>query len=250
MSDQELAQGWQQLLSSCRNRITELRKTPSELRSAIDTPIRIDTGKPQTNARLQGLLTLLSWAGILLGGLATVITALFTTGLAFQILLGITLVSLAYAVLEIVRNRAAAAPWYLDSVVATGCLLVANDNLFEPGDSLLPGGLLVTFDDQLNNDPEKLSALAQQLKEHGDSDGPTPLELREAVEFIEESVINVPTFTRCRLPRSFTGNDATFVVCLGFDQKAMPNGFLDRDLWPVFGRPDKDEAVVLLKQSD
>jgi len=244
--DDDLA-SWQQLLTTCRERVAAIRDDAQALRKAIDTPIQLDGGGRQLPPRVAGVLTLLSWAGALLGGGATAITAIFTTGLAFQILLGITLVSLAYVAWEFVRSVRLAGPWYRDAVVTSGCLLFANNELYEPGTKLLPGLLLVTFDEQLNGDPEKLCALAAELKEHVRGEGSPPSAMRDAVTHLRTSVTDVPPSTRFRLPRAVAGNDATFIVSLGFEQKAMPNGCIDRDLWPVFGRADKNEAVSLVR---
>ncbi len=211
----------------------------------LDTPMRYDDGSTPGNTRMSGIITILAWTGTLIGGLATVITVFFTTGTAFLILLGITLISLLRAIYEIMVERKQRGPWLRESQVVSGYLLIANSSLYESSQSHLPGGMMVTFDDELNGDPMRLRALGEELmKFYNDATG-MPEDLREAVTWIETD-IETASFQRLLLPKRFTGNNSTYLVCMGLNQTVMPNSYLDRVLWPVFGRPNKNEPLVLM----
>lgn len=246
MNDPDPSGRWPALLDACRQNIAAAATGPRGLRDAIPTPLSFDTGRPPGNPRVEALLTLGSWFGLLLGGLATAVTAFFTTGTAFQVLLGFTGLCLAYVAWELWHARRHGERWYREAELASGCMLVANEGLYEAGSRLLPGGMLVTFDPELGRDGARLAALAQGFLVHCQEDAAPPPDLQEAVRFFHQSLIEHPSFTRHPLPVSFAGNDRTWIVCLGLHQDAMPAGKLDRQLWPVYGRADRNEPVVLV----
>ncbi|MBL8753332.1 MAG: hypothetical protein JNK15_08535, partial [Planctomycetes bacterium] len=53
-------------------------------------------------------------------------------------------------------------------------------------------------------------------------------------------------FGRIRLPRELAGNDTSWLVSLRLDRTAMPQGHLDRAVWFVKARADRDESCELL----
>ena len=235
---------WSKVLDQTHQRLAKL--DPADLRRSIDTPIMFDDGSNAPgNPRLEGILTLASWAGLGLGGIAAIVTAFFTTGPVLWVLVGIAVVSLLYLLYEASKNSRNARPWYESSTATAGCLLVANDDLFEPGERILPGGMLVTFDEDLAADAPRIIEMTERFMRYYGEEEPTPPDLKDAVAWIDSDVIE-PSFQRFRLPTSFAENDRTWLVCLGMSQDTMPNRCIDRTLWPVFGREGRNEPVVLL----
>lgn len=53
-------------------------------------------------------------------------------------------------------------------------------------------------------------------------------------------------FGRVKVPQDLAGNDTSWLVSLRLDRKSMPNGHLDRPLWFVLARADRDESAELL----
>lgn len=54
---------------------------------------------------------------------------------------------------------------------------------------------------------------------------------------------------RLRVPRDLAGNDTSWLVSLRFDRKMMPNGYVDRSVWFVKARADRNESAEILPHS-
>jgi len=210
-------------------------------RARPEHPFCLDDGRTRLDAMAQLRTTLIGLVAIVCA-LATAITAIFTFGLTLQILAGLAAV---LGVVWFVRNRQAqrlGEAWQREAGAYPAALVMAHNSVHEPGQSIVPGTMLVDFGP--SPDAAKLEQVAQQVFALARQDQ-LPV-AHAAVRDWLRTEMGRARFGRLRLPRDLAGNDTSWLVSLRFDRKMMPNGHVDRSIWFVKARPDRDESAEIL----
>jgi hypothetical protein len=205
-------------------------------------PFCLDGGNGvRIDAMAQLRCTLIGALAILLA-LASAITAIFTFGLTLQVLVGMAAVlTLVWLVLSS-RQRRLGAAWQREATAWPAALVMAHHSVHEPGESIVPGAMLVDFGP--SPDPDRLQRAAKAAFELAEKDS-LPAAHTAVRDWLRLEMQRA-RFGRIRLPRDLAGNDTCWLVSLRFDRKMMPAGHVDRSLWFVKARPDRDESAEIL----
>lgn len=208
-------------------------------------PFCLADGKGGRNTALdQVRTTLLGLLAILLA-IASAITAIFTFGLTLQILGGGAALATVVWWLRARSQRQLGEAWLREADAWPGALVMAHSSVLEPGQSVVPGVLLVDFGNAV--DPARLEQIAQQVfalvKAEQVPPSHTPVRdwLRDDMQRGH--------FDRLQLPRDLAGNDSSWLVSLRMNRAMMPNGYVDRRLWFVAARAGRNESAELLPHS-
>lgn len=222
-----------ELLAHAGRRLQQARQLDPH--GGFEPPVLEFTSKAQIYALLATLVL----------GLATVITVLFTRGPVFLALLGCTLVLGLYVYFVTRAANRYVARWRQEGVVVAAALVMANGRLFRPGNDMLPGVVVFSFDERLGRDADALAALGARL--FALKAGPLEAVPATARDLARQLRSERPTWTRTVVPAELGGKDRTFVTDLAFDRKLLPHGVLDRRILfclvhPSLGR----ESIALL----
>lgn len=232
-------------LAGSRTFVARLRSEGLSLRRPFMSPIYVDSGGAVPNARRQSILDLAAVLGALVGFVGGGVLQLLGGGTGALALLAVGVVSALRLWLRARRSSRDAAPWYEAAEVWPGAVVMANEALHEPGRMMCPGGMVVTFDPGLADEPGRLAALAERLFEiyslGADPESPDPELGQWMVEHLEE-----PGYIRRQVPVEIAGNSATWVVSMGMDRAAMPPGYLDRPVYPILLRRGFNESAVMV----
>ena len=205
-------------------------------------PFCLDGGNGnRLDAMGQLVTTLVGFVAILLG-LASAITTIFTFGLVLLILAGLAaLLGLIWFARNAVQKRLGEA-WRREARAWPAALVFAHRSVLEPGNSIVPGAMVVDFG--LDPDPERLEAAADAARRQldGDLGSPAHAAVRDWLQLETQRA----RFGRIRLPKDLAGNETTWLISLRFDRKMMPRGFVDRSRWFVKARADRDESAEIL----
>ncbi len=153
------------------------------------------------------------------------------------------------------RRERPAEQWRQEAEVVPGALVYANPALWEPGpEPASNAGFVFTFDPDLAADPDRLVDLGKRvfaLEEQDEEPAPDLRELRRrGREWGEDRTEDNPhTFDRVRVPRSLCGNDQTFMTMVSLSRADLPGGVVDRRLYPLLARRDRNESADLLPAS-
>ena len=135
-----------------------------------------------------------------------------------------------------------------------GALVYANTVLYEPGPEPANAGFVFTFDPALSSDPDRLVELAKRIFDLHREDTPgTPAlaelhaRCRKWSEDLPEGETHV--FDRVQVPEIWSGNKATFMTGVAIGRNQLPGGVLDRRIFPLLARRDRNESVELLPLS-
>jgi len=207
-----------------------------------DPPFCIDCGNGRmlgVDWQLRGDLALFA---MLLLVLACLVTLILTRGPLLWSLAGLTALATMYFVWHRGRLRTAGAHWLQQAQVCPAAVVMAHHSLFEPGSSTMPGAMLVSF--AAEPDADRLQAAARLVFALLRDRAPPP-RLQPLREWLVASTRR-QHYDRLRVPRELAGDDHTFLIGLRLDRELMPHGYLDRKLWFVLARPDRNESVELL----
>ena len=197
-----------------------------------DAGTRIDALQ-QVRGTLAGLLAILL-------GLAAAITAIFTQGLALMIVGGLFGLTLLLWLLHRARMNKAGGEWLRSARTYPAALIMANDSVLEPGESIVPGALLVDFGER--PDPARMQEAGEAIFDLADQETPSHPEIRDWVQ----TEMRRALYGRIRIPSAIAGNDTSWAVSLRLDRNMMPKGHIDRRIWFVLARPDRDESAEIL----
>ncbi len=124
-----------------------------------------------------------------------------------------------------------------ESVVLPGAMVQANGRLFDTdNEENLPAFYVVTFDDELESDPDELAEIARRMgAELKDAPpGSVPAEVQDIAEALTDEV---PRWKRRPLPESWCGHPDTWVVDVLVEVAALPRKHIDRCLLPLLVHP-------------
>jgi len=118
--------------------------------------------------------------------------------------------------------------------IGLGAIVFAWHTLWEPGSEDLAGGVaVVTTDGELECDPERLIRLSRQLAELGEKGvDAAPPGAEDLVKALDAST-RASVKKKWPVPRELAGNDRTFVTDVIVFPTELPNGYLDRPVWPI-----------------
>ena len=145
--------------------------------------------------------------------------------------------------------------WREQAELVPGALVYANAVLLEPGpEAASNAGFVFTFDDELAADPERLQAIARrcyELHDPGTVASPAERELqRRSIAWSEDRSPDDPhVFDRVRVPASMCGNEGTFLTMVAVSRESLPSGVIDRAIYPLLARRDRNESADLLPPS-
>lgn len=216
----------------------------ADRRPQPDLPFSLDGGGGDTLSALEGLRGTLAGLLTIVFGIAAAITAMVTVRPVWILsTLGLTLVALIVWFTTALRKKRLGQVWRREATAWPAALVMAHDSAWQPGASMVPGSVVVDFGSA--PDPGRLIALAETLYDLDENAAPSREE-EEVIAWIQLEMQRA-RFGRMRVPPSIAdGADSCWLVSLRLDRKAMPHGHLDRKLWFVAGRPDRQESVELL----
>ena len=197
-----------------------------------DGGTRIDAMQ-MVRGTLAGLLAILL-------GLAAAITAIFTQGTVLMVIGGLFAFAMLLWLLHRARMSKAGGEWLRAGRVYPAALIMANDGVLEPGESIVPGALLVDFGER--PDPERMTEAGEAIFDLAEEESVSHPEIRDWVR----SEMERARYGRIRIPSSIAGNETCWAVSLRLDRNMMPKGFIDRRIWFVLARPDRDESAEIL----
>lgn len=241
LSDDRMTQ--QNFASQCadvRNRYQQAKADDSSPRPEYPFCLVRDSGQRiDAMQQLRGTLAALL---AMVFAIASAITALFTVGIGLWVVAAIAGIALVMWLLHRRRLDGAGKEWLQQARPYPAALIMAEGSLHRPGDSVVPGALLVDFGD--TPDPDRLREAAEALYDLTDQDDLPPA--HAAVREWLHTEMGRARYGRRRAPSDLTGNDSCWLVSLRLDRAMMPKGFLDRALWFVLARPDRSESAELL----
>lgn len=152
-----------------------------------------------------------------------------------------------------VRERAAQ-QWRDEAEVVPGALVMANTMLYEPGSEPANAGFVFTFDQALAGDPDRLVQVAQSCFDLHREQTPVTPALAELQRRCRGWSERLPAgqshvFDRVRVPEVWCGNKATFVTPIAISRDQLPGGVIDRRIYPLLARRDRNESADLLPWS-
>jgi hypothetical protein len=207
-----------------------------------EPPFCIDAGNgmvfdamQQVRGTLAGLLTILL-------AIAAGITAIFTLGVVLWVLLVIMAITLGRWLLHSATSRKLGRNWLQDARPFPAALVMGHNSVLEPGNSIVPGTMLVDFG--TTPDPERLQAAAQACFALAKEEE-VPAHHRPLRDWLRTEMQRA-RFRRIQVPKDLVGNDNCWLVSFRFDRKSMPSGYIDRPIWFVLARPQRDESAELL----
>lgn len=206
-----------------------------------ELPFCIDLGNGRRLDAMRQLRGTLAGLGAIVSSFAAIVTWFFTTGVVLTVMLVVTGITLALWLLHRVRLARAGAAWRREARPFPAALVMAHDSVFEPGPSIVPGVLLVDFGP--SPDAERLQRAAEAA--FATTEGEPPPHHRELADWLRADMQR-GHFDRIRVPKDLAGNDTCWLVSLRLDRASMPNGHVDRRLWFVLARPDRNESAELL----
>ena len=144
--------------------------------------------------------------------------------------------------------------WQAEAEVVPGALVYANTALYEPGTEPANAGFVFTFDAALAADPDRLKQVAQSCFDlHRALTAPAPAlaalqrRCRGWSERLPPGQAHV--FDRVQVPEVLCGNEATFMTIVAVSRDALPRGVIDRRIYPLLARSDRNECAALLPWS-
>lgn len=206
-----------------------------------ELPFCLDDGGRTIDAMRQLRGTLAGFFAIVFA-VAAGITAIFTLGVVLWVLLGICAVALLAWLVLGTALRAAGRRWRSEATPFPAAFVMAHGSVLQPGNSIVPGTLLVDFG--ANPDPDRLVAAGQAAGELGGRED-LPAALVPVRQWLQTEMQRA-RFGRIRLPKEIAGSDDCWLVSLRFDRASMPKGFVDRPLWFVLARHGRMESAELL----
>lgn len=205
-------------------------------------PFCIDGGNGTRLTAMQQVRCTLSGFLAIVLGVTTAITAIFTVGIVLMVLAALTIAATLYWLVVSSRWRRLGRSWQDEARAWPATVVMAHHSVHEPGNSIVPGAMLVDFGP--NPDAERMEEAAEAVfaLAQNDSVPASHLALRDWLR----TEMQRARFGRIRVPRDLAGNDTTFVVSLRFDRAMMPAGHVDRRHFFVKARADRDESAEIL----
>ncbi|MCA8963525.1 MAG: hypothetical protein H6838_07850 [Planctomycetes bacterium] len=188
----------------------------------------------QARGTLKGLFAILL-------GIAAAITAIFTFGVVLWVLAGLFVISLLLWLLHDRTLRRLGEEWRRQAEAYPAALVMVNSSAMQPGRSIVPGSMLVDFGDR--PDVERLERAAHRVFELTEQEH-VPAAHAPLRDWLVTEMQRA-RFGRLHLPASLAGSDDCWLVSLRFDRNMMPQGFVDRSLWFVAARRDRDESCEI-----
>ena len=144
--------------------------------------------------------------------------------------------------------------WRAEAEVVPGALVYANTVLYEPGAEPANAGFVFTFDIALAGDPDRLVHVAQCCFElHREPTPSTPAlgELHKRCRGWSERLPDGQShvFDRVQVPEVLCGNRTTFMTPVTITRDQLPGGVIDRRIYPLLARRDRNESADLLPWS-
>ncbi len=190
---------------------------------------------------------LLLWGLAILLVIATVVTVFFTRGPVLLGLAAVTVADVVFVWRRLGRNAAEIRKRRRESVVTTGGVVMANNDLFDADSTDAQWGVvLFTFDDALAADGEALADLTERAYREWRQAKPDdlPADLREAALFVCQ---DTPIRDRTPVPESWAGHPGVWLASVYFERDALPGKFLNRRVMPFIVHPNEtyDSVEVL-----
>lgn len=124
--------------------------------------------------------------------------------------------------------------------VGWGALVQANNQLFQPGPSNLPGNLLYSTDPQSFGDPGVLVRAASDLFNIKGKETDPELQL-----FSDTLADEMERLFRIRMPAQLTGSIESWFTTVLFERSHLPNGIVGGRLMPILAHPDTEAIIVV-----
>lgn len=188
----------------------------------------------QLRGTLAGLVTIVL-------GIAAAIAAIFTAGVVLIVLAVLFGIALLLWLLHRATLRRLGAQWRQEAEAFPAALVMVNNSAMHPGESVVPGAMLVDFGER--PDVERLERAARRLFELTEQEH-VPAAHAPLRDWLLTEMQRA-RFGRLRVPAELAGDDDCWLVSLRFDRKMMPQGFVDRSLWFVAARRDRDESAEI-----
>lgn len=152
------------------------------------------------------------------------------------------------------RRERPALQWRAEAEVVPGALVYANTVLYEPGAEPANAGFVFTFDNALAGDPDRLLHVAQRCFELHIEQTPGTQALAELHRRCRGWSERLPAgqshvFDRVRVPEILCGNRTTFMTPVTITRDQLPGGVIDRRIYPLLARRDRNESADLLPWS-
>jgi hypothetical protein len=130
-------------------------------------------------------------------------------------------------------------------VPLTGWLVQANSVLFEEGTGDNAAQILVTFDEELAGDTERMQELAMKLGRLKSEPPADDMEEEIAQLVIDETA---RFSTRYKLPREFTGGPVVYSIAVMIRRKYLPEGKITLPYIHCIGLPGPDGGEVYMTE--
>lgn len=207
-----------------------------------EAPFCIDAGNGRVFDAMQQVRGTLAGLLAIVLSIASGITAIFTQGTVLWVMLAITALALGRWLLHRATSRRLGSSWLQGARPFPAALVMGHNSVLEPGNSIVPGTMLVDFGGTPN--PERMQAAAQACFALAQAEE-VPAHHRAVREWLRTEMQRA-RFRRIQVPKDLVGSDSCWLVSFRFDRKSMPKGYIDRPIWFVLARPQRDESAELL----
>jgi len=178
--------------------------------------------------------------------LGAIVTLIFTRGIPFFAIASVAMVWLFWLFVIFGKNKKRLRKVRGEGTVVASALIMANDLLFdEESDAEAPGCLLFSFDETLGADRARLIELADRIfRFRSTPAGDIPADCGEIAHVVIDETFHD---TRWKVPRSFCGNDRTWIADCIMPRADLPKGYVDRRIWFGLAHPaERQSAFELL----
>jgi hypothetical protein len=132
-----------------------------------------------------------------------------------------------------------------EGVPTLGWIVQANNVLWEEGSGDNAAQILITFDEELKDDPERMLELALKLGRLKSEPPEDDMEEEIAQLVIDETA---RFSTRYKLPRKFTGGPVVYSIAVMVRRKYLPEGKITLPYIHCVGLPGKDGGAVYMTE--